>query len=260
MCCCSLTCLLPLAELTLLACRLPLRSPARDPHPRPPLRLGEPPCLPRQHPRSVQPLAPSRVPPLTRLAGWETTTVVPWSEVTAIEKGKTALVLPNAIEISTLNAKHSFASLLSRDATYALLVTVWRHAHPEEARDDSRSALSDEMSYEDDTGEKKRFKFRPRLPAILRRRDSSSSASSGGEGLTEAQKVVKATRRGHPETKYEGEEYANVAGEFELPTSPETAYGLMFRDEEFLKSFWAENQKLKGEFFSLRFGNEADGK
>lgn len=113
------------------------------------------------------------------------------------------------------------------------------------------------MSYEDDAGEKKRFRFRPRLPAILRRNDRASE--SEGEELTEAQKVVKATRRGHLETKDGGEEFANVAGEFGLPTSPEKAYGLMFRDESFLKSFWEENQKLKGEFVRWLCGKEADG-
>ncbi|BGP01517.1 hypothetical protein RTG_02692 [Rhodotorula toruloides ATCC 204091] len=63
--------------------------------------------------------------------GWETSLQIPWSEIISVEKRFTAKIVPNAIEVRTLHATHTFASFLSRDAAYALLVAVWRHVHPE---------------------------------------------------------------------------------------------------------------------------------
>jgi hypothetical protein len=63
--------------------------------------------------------------------GWETTLQIPWSEIVSIEKRSTAKVIPNAIEVRTLHATHVFASFIARDASYDLIVTVWRHVHPE---------------------------------------------------------------------------------------------------------------------------------
>ncbi|BGP60618.1 hypothetical protein NBRC10512_007765 [Rhodotorula toruloides] len=65
------------------------------------------------------------------ILGWETSLQIPWSEIISIEKRFTAKIVPNAIEVRTLHATHTFASFLSRDAAYALLVAVWRHVHPE---------------------------------------------------------------------------------------------------------------------------------
>lgn len=43
----------------------------------------------------------------------------------------TAKIIPNAIEVRTLHATHSFSSFIARDASFALLVAVWKHVHPE---------------------------------------------------------------------------------------------------------------------------------
>lgn len=64
-------------------------------------------------------------------AGWETTLQIPWTEIVSIEKRSTAKIIPNAIEVRTLHATHVFASFIARDASYDLIVTVWRHVHPE---------------------------------------------------------------------------------------------------------------------------------
>jgi len=53
-----------------------------------------------------------------------------YDEVVSMEKRMTAKIFPNAIHIQTLHAKHFFASLLSRDATYDLLVAQWKIGHP----------------------------------------------------------------------------------------------------------------------------------
>lgn len=66
----------------------------------------------------------------SNILGWVTTLVISFDEVIAIEKETTAMVFPNAIAIQTLHARHTFRSLLSRDATYDLMVNIWRINHP----------------------------------------------------------------------------------------------------------------------------------
>ncbi|CDS00964.1 hypothetical protein [Sporisorium scitamineum] len=62
--------------------------------------------------------------------GWVTNLVLPFSEIISIEKRMTAFVIPNAIQIATLQSKHNFTSFLSRDATYDLVVSIWKLSHP----------------------------------------------------------------------------------------------------------------------------------
>ncbi|KAJ1018804.1 hypothetical protein NDA16_004609 [Ustilago loliicola] len=97
--------------------------------------------------------------------GWVTNVVLPFSEVISIEKRMTAFVIPNAIQIATLQSKHNFTSFLSRDATYDLIVNIWKLSHPGvpiAAAD--QAELSDEYSeIEDDA-------------------DSSAPPAGGGDG------------------------------------------------------------------------------
>ncbi|KAN0059851.1 hypothetical protein ACQY0O_008425 [Thecaphora frezii] len=62
--------------------------------------------------------------------GWVTNMVVPFSDIVSIEKRMTAFVIPNAIQLATINSKHTFVSFLSRDTTYDLIVNIWRLSHP----------------------------------------------------------------------------------------------------------------------------------
>ncbi|BGP23465.1 hypothetical protein JCM10295v2_002361 [Rhodotorula toruloides] len=62
--------------------------------------------------------------------GWVTSLTIPFSEVCSIEKRMTAYVIPNAIQIATMHARHTFASFLSRDTTYDLIGNIWRMFHP----------------------------------------------------------------------------------------------------------------------------------
>lgn len=66
----------------------------------------------------------------SNILGWITTLVISFDEVVSIEKENTAMVFPNAIAIQTLQARQTFRSLLSREATYDLLVGIWRISHP----------------------------------------------------------------------------------------------------------------------------------
>lgn len=66
----------------------------------------------------------------SNIFGWVTTLVMSFDEIVAVEKRMTALVFKNGLEISTLHAKHVFASFTSRDSTYDLIVKIWKLGHP----------------------------------------------------------------------------------------------------------------------------------
>ncbi|SPO40631.1 related to YSP2 - protein involved in programmed cell death [Pseudozyma flocculosa] len=87
--------------------------------------------------------------------GWVTNLVVPFSDIVAIEKRMTAFVIPNAIQLATINSKHTFVSFLSRDTTYDLIVNIWRLSHPglPASAAEQAAELSDEYSEDDDGGD-----------------------------------------------------------------------------------------------------------
>lgn len=66
----------------------------------------------------------------SNILGWTTTLVVSFDEIVSVEKRSTALLFKNGLMISTLHAKHVFASFTSRDATYDLIVNIWKLGHP----------------------------------------------------------------------------------------------------------------------------------
>ncbi|KAF2085217.1 hypothetical protein K490DRAFT_75273 [Saccharata proteae CBS 121410] len=66
----------------------------------------------------------------SNILGWVTNLVISFDEVMSIEKKSTAVIFPNAIVIQTLHARNVFASLVSRDVTYDLLIGIWKISHP----------------------------------------------------------------------------------------------------------------------------------
>ncbi|KAH6685654.1 GRAM domain-containing protein [Plectosphaerella plurivora] len=66
----------------------------------------------------------------SNILGWTTTLVMSFDEIVSVEKRSTALVFKNGLMISTLHAKHNFASFTSRDSTYDLIVNIWKLGHP----------------------------------------------------------------------------------------------------------------------------------
>lgn len=61
------------------------------------------------------------------ILGWETCLMIKWKDVTSITKEKTALVIPNAISISTITENHFFSSFTTRDKTFLILFRVWQN-------------------------------------------------------------------------------------------------------------------------------------
>lgn len=66
----------------------------------------------------------------SNILGWVTNLVISFDEVVAVEKKSTAVIFPNAIVISTLHARNTFASFVARDSTYELLIGIWKISHP----------------------------------------------------------------------------------------------------------------------------------
>ncbi|CAI6336951.1 unnamed protein product [Periconia digitata] len=66
----------------------------------------------------------------SNILGWVTNLVISFDEVVSVEKKSTAVVFPNAIVIQTLHARNVFASLLTRDTTYDLIIGIWKISHP----------------------------------------------------------------------------------------------------------------------------------
>lgn len=66
----------------------------------------------------------------SNILGWVTTLVMSFDEIVSVEKRSTALLFKNGLMISTLHAKHIFASFASRDSTYDLVVKIWKLGHP----------------------------------------------------------------------------------------------------------------------------------
>ncbi|XP_018565494.1 GRAM domain-containing protein 1B isoform X2 [Anoplophora glabripennis] len=60
--------------------------------------------------------------------GWETNLTLKWKDVASITKEKTALVIPNAVLISTKSDKYFFTSFVARDKTYLMLFRFWQNA------------------------------------------------------------------------------------------------------------------------------------
>ncbi|KAK1800516.1 hypothetical protein P4O66_005733, partial [Electrophorus voltai] len=67
----------------------------------------------------------------SKVFGRDTKIVIPVLSITLIKKTKTALLVPNALVITTTNERHVFVSFLSRDTTYKFLISVCVHLHRE---------------------------------------------------------------------------------------------------------------------------------
>ncbi|KAF2806177.1 uncharacterized protein BDZ99DRAFT_448877 [Mytilinidion resinicola] len=66
----------------------------------------------------------------SNILGWVTNLVISFDEIVTVEKKSTAVIFPNAIVIQTLHARNVFASFVSRDSTYDLIIGIWKISHP----------------------------------------------------------------------------------------------------------------------------------
>jgi hypothetical protein len=146
-----------------------------------------------------------------------------------LDKKMTAFVIPNAIQLSTRQAKYTFASFLSRDTTFDVIYNIWRFARP----DDAVSIDSRGRSSTDGPGT---------IGAV------AIDAGVNGAGLAPLRKATTcACGKGDNE-----KHYSETAMDTNIPGTPERIHNLMFASG-FMKDFMVGNQKLLGEysFFSL---------
>ena len=140
-------------------------------------------------------------------------------DVVALDKRMTAFVIPNAILVTTRNAKYTFTSFLSRDTTFDVIYNVWRLARPE----DSASQ-------------------------IVSTRGSLDQSNESGEvapGVVNGKPKAKANKVTHCACGKGGQHYTDTAMETVFPGTPEKIYNLMFTSG-FIKDFMREGQKLIG--------------
>jgi len=173
--------------------------------------------------------------------------VVPFSAVTNIEKKMTAFVIPNAIMISTHDAKHTFASFLSRDTTFDVMGNIWKLAHPGGPPSTFSGNRSDAGSSMLDV---------PGLAGSTIASDAASAVPStnGGpipsvNGVGSPGSVSNHKKAQHKPTvcacSLKKEHYPELAMECVLPGTPEKIYNLLFASG-FIKNFMVVNQKLTG--------------
>ncbi|KAG8935730.1 hypothetical protein FRC02_006778 [Tulasnella sp. 418] len=154
--------------------------------------------------------------------GWVTNLVIPFTTVTALEKKMTAFVIPNAIQISTHDQKHTFASFLSRDTTYDVINNIWRLAVP------GGAAAAIAASSQSEVG-------------------SSGMEGSTSNGVPASDNAGSSKKAAHPATKCncatQNAHLPETALECVFPGTPEKIYNLMFASG-FIKDFMLNNQKL----------------
>ncbi|KAG9222112.1 hypothetical protein CCMSSC00406_0009563 [Pleurotus cornucopiae] len=148
--------------------------------------------------------------------GWITDLSIPIYEITTLEKKMTAFVIPNAIQISTRQAKYTFSSFLSRDTTFDVIFNIWRLAKPE----DTGSMLS-----------------APSIEGVGVESTEGLVTASSGPAKALAQKVTQCL------CGKEGTHYSELALETIIPGTPDRIHNLMFASG-FIKDFMRVDQKL----------------
>jgi hypothetical protein len=134
----------------------------------------------------------------------------------------TAFVIPNAIQITTRQAKYTFASFLSRDTTFDVIYNIWKLERP----DDASSASGPQGSFDHS------------LEQII---ESDISGMNGSiRPLTKLTQCL---------CGKEGSHFSETALETVLPGTPEKIHNLIFASG-FIKEFMAVNQRLLGVWLS----------
>ncbi|GLB43560.1 putative protein with domain of unknown function (DUF4782) [Lyophyllum shimeji] len=152
--------------------------------------------------------------------GWITDLSIPINEIIHLEKKMTAFVIPNAIQLTTRQAKYTFASFLSRDTTYDVIYNIWKLERPDDA-----SISSGRGSYDN-----------PGVDQVI-----NGAAAGGGGAVARSLPMRKATTC---TCGKEGKHLAETALDTVLPGTPDRIHNLIFASG-FIKDFMAVNQKLQ---------------
>ncbi|KZT51598.1 hypothetical protein CALCODRAFT_503310 [Calocera cornea HHB12733] len=207
--------------------------------------------------------------------GWITNFVIPFHSIVQLEKKMTAFVIPNAIGITTTNdTKYTFASFLSRDTTYDVMMNVWRLSRPgaESAGNSYRegSLLEDDdsdMDYEsqlskshgpEDHVQTAAAGSPPNPSDVLTPTPANSKTVGNARSPTpgsmshhlhhptskRAYSHIKPHRATQCACSKRGEHYSEVCMDAAFPGTLESIYNLMFASG-FVKDFMTDEQGLK---------------
>ena len=141
----------------------------------------------------------------------------------------TAFVIPNGIQITTRQAKYTFASFLSRDTTFDVIYNIWKLERPDDTSSMSGARGSFDHSLEQMVGVDLNG-INGNLQSITRKQ-TQCSCGRAGKHLSE------------------------TALETVLPGTPEMIHNLIFASG-FIKEFMAVNQKLLGMYLFWYFTSD----
>ncbi|KAK8164983.1 hypothetical protein BKA80DRAFT_234805 [Phyllosticta citrichinensis] len=164
----------------------------------------------------------------SNILGWVTNLIISFDEVVSIEKKSTAVIFPNAIVITTLHARNVFASLVSRDSTYDLLIGIWKISHPNLKSSLNGVALDNGTATTNGAAPKDNGNIEPA--------PNGAPASQGFPGPT-----------AHAETSCgdEAEHFSNLLMDTTIPAPLGKVYSLMFgpMSGTFMRKWLIEDQK-----------------
>ncbi|KAJ8625951.1 hypothetical protein MRB53_019258 [Persea americana] len=210
----------------------------------------------------------------SNIFGFETKRIIVFHEVTCVRKAKTAAIFPNAIEIVAGGKKHFFASFLSRDEAYRLIVDGWsQNSTSDKSLCEQQESKSDTGSQENLLALFERFKTN-KQPSndsnfVERNRNTSNSEESRSLSSNEDDNAVSTKLS---EVQANGEEenaQCSLQGEFlnwkledvDAPKIPE-CYTMVaeskfqIRIEEFFRLFFSNDAVEFVETFHRRCGDK----
>jgi hypothetical protein len=133
----------------------------------------------------------------------------------------TAFVIPNGIQITTRQAKYTFASFLSRDTTFDVINNIWKLERPDDASSASGARGSFDHSLE-------------------------QMVESDLNGMNVPRSLRPLTKQTQCLCGREGTHFSETALETVLPGTPDKIHNLIFFASGFIKEFMAVNQRLLG--------------
>jgi len=170
------------------------------------------------------------------ILGWETLLTIEVKKIAGIKKEKTALVINNAISISTHEEKYFFSSFMSRDSAYAHMMRVWLptsdpsvpipSVDSSTVGDDDKMSSDGYMSEDDD--------IQPSYPP-LRTLVPPEHSRVGGENVSFSQEDETCVCLSH---------YANEHMNQDFDMNIEKMYKLLFNDDSSVQSKMKDLQKM----------------
>lgn len=76
----------------------------------------------------------------SNILGWVTNLIISYNEIVHLERKSTAGLFPNGMVVQTLHSRHTFASFISRDTVFELIMNLWRKSNGRKNAADAAAA------------------------------------------------------------------------------------------------------------------------